>query len=269
MNYFLWFFLVVSLIFQQTGYATYRITSPERIDGFGAQFQTLIYSVIFAELNDFKFVYTPFGKMEHNYDNDPNFIARKEWLINFIDNFEINEGDATKLTVSNAIQFFEQNLVRCINSRSLQKIKKLFKTNKNRNDYFNDAFFNIVVHVRRYNPHDNRLYGPHLPDDVFLQVIKNLREIYASKNPLFHIQSQGKEENFKEYLAPDVVLHLNESVEDSFISMVLADVLVTSPSSYSYTAGIISDAIVYYMPFWHPPLPGWKLVEDLVNKHIT
>ena len=83
---------------------------------------------------------------------------------------------------------------------------------------------------------------------------------------MFHIQSQGKSENFKQYVAPDVILHLNESVEDSFIPMVLADVLVTSPSSFGYAAALISEGTVYYMPYWHPPLPGWKLVTDLLKQ---
>ena len=68
-------------------------------------------------------------------------------------------------------------------------------------------------------------------------------------------------ENFQSFKAPDVVLHLNDSVEESFPAMVLADVLVVARSSYSYVAGILSDGIVYYIPFSHPLCRiglGWK-----------
>ncbi len=239
------------------------ITHPERSDGFGAQFQTIIYSVIFAELNNMAYVYTPFKDMEHNYDNDPDFIAKKERLINFIDNFESNKGNAIKLEMRNVINFFEQNLVACINSFALQKIKNIFRSNKSYGDYFNKDHFNIVIHMRRPNPHDNRIEGTDTPDDLFLNSINKLRTIYASKNPLFHLHSQGKGEDFKKFDVPDVILHLNESVEDSFIPMVLADVLVTSRSSYSYTAGILSEGTVYYIPFWCPPLSGWISVNEL------
>lgn len=237
--------------------AKQRITNPERGDGFGAQFQTTIFSVIFAELNGFDFVYTPFKNMEHNYDNDPQFIAKKEWLINFIDNFELNNGDAPRQDMGKMIQFFESHLTECAQSQSLKKIKEIFRKNKNVRNYFDKDHLNIVIHIRRPNSHDSRIDGTNTPDELFLNIIDQLRILYSDKNPLFHLHSQGDKENFKNYSAPDIVLHLNESTEDSFTEMVLADVLVTSRSSFSYTAGILSQGTVYYMPFWHPPLPGW------------
>jgi hypothetical protein len=45
--------------------------------------------------------------------------------------------------------------------------------------------------------------------------------------------------------------------------MVLADILVTGASSFSYTAGLLSEGIVYYIPFWHAPLPHWTPVDVL------
>lgn len=239
------------------------VTSPERADGFGAQFQTIIYSAIYAELNNLEFVYTPFKNMEHNYDNDSEFILKKENLINFINNFEINDHNARRLGVHEVIQFFEINLNNCVKSAALGTIKKIFRSNKNRADYFDDEHFHIVVHVRRPNSHDCRLNGADTPDTTFLSIINKLRNIYASINPLFHLQSQGNLASFSAFLAPDVILHLNESIEDSFNSMVLADALVTSRSSFSYTAGILSDSLVYYIPFWHPPLPGWISINTL------
>ena len=56
---------------------------------------------------------------------------------------------------------------------------------------------------------------------------------------------------------------INESIEDTFTSLVLADVLVISKSSYSYIAGILSEGIVYYQPFWHSPLPNWKVAPAI------
>jgi len=66
------------------------VTNSRRKDGFGAQFQEVIAAVIYAEIQNKKFVYTPFKLMEHNYDNDPDFIAKKERLINFMTHFEVN-----------------------------------------------------------------------------------------------------------------------------------------------------------------------------------
>ena len=103
--------------------------------------------------------------------------------------------------LGNVIQFFEQNLFACANNLSLKKIKKIFRANKNIVDYFDSEHFNIAIHVSRPNPHDNRVYGTDIPDDVYLTCINKLRAIYSSKNPMFHVYSQGKNENFKKFNA--------------------------------------------------------------------
>lgn len=257
-------FVGVLLIFGVCIFAEEVVTNPKRSDGFGGQFQTIIASVIYAELHNKKFAYTPFKAMEHNYHNDADFLQKKEWLINFIDNFEINENDTIQQpTHSVFLNFFESNLDACVNSSSLKKIKMIFRANKNRTDYFSHKNLPIAVHVRRPNAHDNRIEGADTPDHIFLHTIHQLRILYAPQNPQFHVYSQGDAEHFTLYEAPDVVLHLNESVEDTFTAMVLADVLVASASSLSYTAGLLSEGIVYYVPFWHAPLPHWISIDTL------
>lgn len=256
--------VLVLLIFGELVFAEEVVTNPKRSDGFGGQFQTIIASVIYAELNNQKFMYTPFKAMEHNYHDDASFLKKKEWLINFIGNFEVNENDTVAQPGHSVfMNFFEGNLDRCVHSFSLQKIKRIFRANKNRTHYFNNENLHIAVHVRRPNAHDNRTQGTDTPDDIFLRTIDQLRAVYAAQNPQFHIYSQGNPEHFKIYEAQDVVLHIDESLEDTFTGMVLADVLVTAASSLSYTAGLLSEGIVYYIPFWHAPLPHWISVDTL------
>ena len=253
-------FCIIVLILQGTAYTQEIVTNPFRIDGFGAQFQTIIYSAIFAELNDLEFQYTPFKAMEHNYNNDPTFIQKKENFINFIGNFKINRDPSlqTKSSVEEVIAFFESHLSQAANSATLKKIKALFRANKNRTNYFDDEHFHIAVHVRRHNAHDSRIAGTDTPDKVHLETIAYLRDVYATEKALFHIYSQGNLETFKKiYTGDDIIFHINESVESTFASMVLADALVTTASSLSYTAGILSEGAIYYIPFWHPPLPSW------------
>jgi len=235
------------------------ITNPLRSDGFGAQFQTIIISAIYAELNNMKYQYTPFKKMEHNYENDTTFIQKKEKLINFIGNFEINEDLNIQIQRGyGETGFLDNNTALCANSLSLKKIKEIFRSNKNRQDYFSDENLNIAIHIRRPNAHDNRTGGADVPDSIYLKAINFLRSIYSSKNRQFHIYSQGNVDDFKTiYNSDDVIFHINASIENTFSSMVFADVLVTSQSSFSYTAGLISDGVVYFIPFWHSPLPHW------------
>lgn len=240
------------------------VTNPLRTDGFGAQFQTIIYSMIYAELTGSPYLYSPFSSMEHNYDNDPNFLKNLEKLINLIDHYPINEDVnlQNQLTPSQFVNFFESNLEAGINSRALGEVKRLFRSNKERKDYFGDESFSIALHVRRPNAHDSRIEGTDTPDALFVNTIDMLRREYNSKNPVFHLFSQGDEEEFRKvYQGDDIVFHINGSTEESFAMMVFADVLVTSRSSFSYIAGILSNGTVYYIPFWHPPMPHWKVIH--------
>ncbi len=245
-------------------YANSIVTNPIRGDGFGAQYQTLIYSIIYAELTGNTFAYSPFRSMEHNYDNDPDFIKKKEWLVNLIGYFPINQNIhlQEKFPYWNYISFFESHLHEAANSNSLKKIKELFRKNKKREEYFDPEQFHIALHIRRPNPHDCRIDGSDTPDQVYLRIIEELRMTYPPQKSVFHIYSQGNKEDFRRiYSGSDIVFHINETIEDTFSSLVLADVLVTSRSSFSYTAAILSEGIVYYLPFWHPPLSHWKIIR--------
>lgn len=240
------------------------VTNPCRSDGFGAQFQTIIYSIIFAEINRSAYLYTPLRAMEHNYDQDPHFLERMEALMNLIDYYPINQNQMVqKNNTMQLIHFFENHLSKCVNSKSLKRIKALFRLNKDRRHLFPSDQFNIAIHIRRKNPHDTRSLKTDIPDSFYLKLIDQLRSQYHDKAPLFHLFSQGDENSFKEiYAGADILLHVNTSIEYAFTSMALADLLVTAPSSFSYTAGILSDGIIYYVPFWHPPLPGWIVINE-------
>jgi hypothetical protein len=86
-----------------------------------------------------------------------------------------------------------------------------------------------------------------------------IREKYKDneKELLFHIYSQGSIENFECYKNDDVVFHIDEDLESTFIGMVASDVLVTSPSTFSYSAAFLTDGEVYFLPYWHKPKKNW------------
>lgn len=254
--------LLIMIIYAYGVHAEY-ITNPYQVDGFGSQFQNIIAAALYAELTGKPFVYSPFQAMEHNYDNDPDFLAKKEDFINFIGNFELNDGS---YGANNAISYkpiIDTYPELCAQSATLAKVKRLFRANKNA-DYFKNERFNIAIHLRRPNQQDNRIEGTNTPDQLFLDTINALRTCYRDKKPFFHIYSQGNTAQFQAFAADDIVLHLNESVEDTFQAFVFADVLVTSASSLSYTAALLSESPVYYIPFWHSPLPRWISIHELI-----
>jgi hypothetical protein len=115
----------------------------------------------------------------------------------------------------------------------------------------------VAVHIRKQNTEDNHTLGVY-NDVYFLNTIDYIRSTYTDKT-IFHIYSQGDEKNFLHFKNEDVVLHLNEPIESTFYSMVTAQILVMSKSSLSYTAAMLSDGIVYYLPFWHKPASSWLI----------
>lgn len=234
------------------------VTNFTRTDGFGAQYQTIIYSAIYSEIIKKQFAYTPFSHMEHNYTNDLNFLNKKEQFINVINNFPnaLQLKNVVSLT-PNIYSVIESNVELNFKRPIFLKIKNIFHENKvNRFDY---NYQNIAIHIRRLNCNDNNSYNSyHLDNSYYIKAINFFRKTPIKK--MFHIYSQGKDENFKDFIANDIKLHLNEPIENTFYDLTVADILVTSKSSFSYVAGLLSKGAVYYAPFWHPKLPGWKLL---------
>jgi hypothetical protein len=113
--------------------------------------------------------------------------------------------------------------------------------------------------------------GLNVPVDLYTHMIKQLFEHYP--NTIIHIYSQltNNKSEFDIYksINPDkIILHLDEDIVSTFVSMVYADVLVTSPSSLSYNAAILSDNEIYYIPYCSPPLSHWNIINGYKNERL-
>lgn len=245
------------------------VTNPNLTgDGFGANFQMIIYSLFYAEKNKLNYVYNPFKNVDHNYDSDPDFIEKKEKLINFRNNYQIyNENDKNikELTVFELLSFFEKNIEKFPNCNSIKKIKKIFKENKVNN--FDKNFVNIAIHIRRENKADKFKRGTNVPIEIYLQLIDHFSN--KINNLRIHVYSQGDILDFSILNKNNnVIFHLNENIEDTFTSMVFADILVTAPSAFSYTAGLISDNNVWYIEFCNRPLSNWTVIQNYKSNRM-
>ena len=227
-------------------------------EGFGAQYQKIIQTMIYCTHHNLIFVYRPIKEMEHNYDNDIKYIDNIEKLMNIKNNIENDlNNKAEEIDYGSVVmKWFEKNIDYACNSIYLKQIKSYFWQNKERNVFKNENI-NVAVHVRRPNPHDNRIQGANTPDNYYLNIINIIRDKYKNKSLLFHIYSQGKLENFEIYKNKDTKLHINEPLSKTFVELVAADILVTSASSFSYVAALISNGEVYYKKFWHNPRKDW------------
>jgi hypothetical protein len=234
---------------------------PDRSDGFGAQFQTLLCTILFCEYNKLNFVYKGIKNIEHNYENDPKYIDEIDELMNIKNcyNYE-NTMDKTNIIMLelpfNFIKIFNQNINKYLCSQALSNFKNNFWKNKNKN-VFNNGKKNVAVHIRRYcTIFDIGYNRPNIPLEYYLNIMNIIRKKH-NNDLLFHIYSLGSEENFKKLENSDVILHINENISKTFTELVAADFLIMSASSLSYVAAFLSDGEIYYLPFWHPPKNDW------------
>jgi hypothetical protein len=231
----------------------------KRGDGFGGQYQSIIFTILYAAFNNYKYVHRNIEEIEHNYNNDDNYLDKINNCINLGGEY-LNCKDVENCTeVDHSIiyQNVENNIDDYTNNNiTFNKIKECFWKNKDRNVYKNDKF-NIAIHIRRPNRHDTRVEGSDTPDNYYLYIMNYIRQKYNDKELLFHIYSQGDINQFDCYKNEDVIFHIDEDIVTSFVGLVGSDVLITSQSSFSYVAAILSDGEIYYLPFWHKPKKNW------------
>jgi hypothetical protein len=134
---------------------------------------------------------------------------------------------------------------------------------------------NVVAFQRRFNKlWDNRCTCH--PNEYFTQVMAMARTKHP--NAAFHVVSQANmtqpfpnrpggsgsecktfsDEQFEDFeVFGNTSVHLDLSVPMAVHMMVMADVLITSQSSFSYTASLYNAGLVYNIRFWHAALPSW------------
>jgi hypothetical protein len=259
-------------------------------DGFGAQFQRFIWTCIYAEeCEQSTFVYRSPKKMAHNYDDDPQFIEKMEDIMN-MKPYYMSYEDAKKYTTTSNFElltpefydifnYVERNIDTCMKSESMARIKSQFWKNKNREAIYANFSKNshytlhLAVHIRRPNCDDTRPNGgEEYTDKYYITTLTNICCTYAKTRPndriMIHIYSQGVAEKFAGFLAnqdfgKDIVLHLNDTIEHTYLGMAAADILITSASSFSYSAAFFSDGDIFYTQFWHKPCSWWNIIEKV------
>jgi hypothetical protein len=139
----------------------------------------------------------------------------------------------------------------------MNDIKQIFRANKNFS--FGNNTKNVAVHIRRPNPHDNRVEGADTPIGYYISKMNEIRNRFPTTDLVFHIYSQGNTDEFQALSGNDVIYHIDENITDTFVGMVFADILVMSRSSFSYSAALLSDGIVYFQPFWCRQAKHWVI----------
>jgi len=165
--------------------------------------------------------------------------------------------------------------------------RKYFGASKRSSVYDHDLNkkINIAVHIRRADEFDKKnsshLLDPDNPDakrrflpyDYFLQVCKILEEIIDKNLISFNIFSVVGQDELSEFFElTNVRFFLNCDARETFNSIVMSDVLVLSPSGFSFNAGMISKgAKIFPYPWWHdvPDNHEWcrlDIQRESINK---
>ena len=242
-------------------------------DGFGSQYSKIIFSYVLCNIKNKKFIYTPLKDVEHNYDNNILFINKLENIMNIKNNIVSTDDkqynnenyNIIKLDHMNCVHNFLNNIDFNVENKHFDYIKYLFNCNKLK--LFKNNVKNIAIHIRRENNHDNGMAGERITikDSYFINVINKIKTLFVNDSLLFHIYSQGDINNFNLFKNDNTILHINEDIENTFIGLVQADVLVTSPSCFSFLAALLSDGMIIYTPsHWFKPRKKWIIFNDIL-----
>jgi hypothetical protein len=236
-------------------------TNAPRDDGFGGQVQNILWDMLYVrEQLKQPFAMTIPQKMEHNYKQAPNFIENLIHFMNLDTFLPVIPPDYTqKQYIQNSevypaieykIDFFNE-------SDTMNQYREAFY--KDKQSPYDSTFFNIAVHIRRNNPHDH--YEVFISMNRHIKQIEKIRSLFKEKNYKIHIYSQGNEV-VDVFHGDDIIFHLDEPIQETFLGFIFADVLCIDSSSFSYLAGLIRTKDVYYFPLAHRTPYYWISMED-------
>lgn len=158
----------------------------------------------------------------------------------------------------------------------IEQIKKKFHNSEARKKdqvIYSPSNFNIAIHVRRgdivigqENKNSNLLLRWQ-GNNYFVKVLQEaINSIKTDKPISIYLFSQGEEFDFSEFKHfPNLHFCLAMNAQDSFLHMVMADLLISSKSSFSYNPALLSHGIkICPEDFWHkyPINADWVLADE-------
>ncbi len=241
-----------------------------KTDGFGSQLQACFSLIAYCYYKNYTYIHTPFYQMHHNDENINNFPNYMNNFINFESKF-INVNQISNYETSILKKFKEGYFVHgslnpeyFYNNNVLNLFREIYYSNSKPNiPTFDNTKKNIAIHIRRGDVNPQKYPSRFISNQIYIDLIKKIDLL----NTLIHIFSEGKPEDFKDIFEsfPEnkFILHLNENIQLTFHSMVKADILLISKSSFSYCAALLNENTIIanlITSWWHKPLKHWKKI---------
>ena len=242
---------------------TYAIT-PIHNDGFGSQYLAKISGMAWCyyHRDTHHYIHTPFTSISHNT------LAK-----------EMNEFIGVPLASAELRNPKKINIIEKYNEKVLwSKTPENFYTEPFLNiirKYYNSTkkpdineLSEIAIHIRRGDVHKNAIakIKCRFTDNNFY---KQLIQYFLIKYPSYKITiySEGTPNDFKDLIFDDnVSLCLNTDTKTTFHYLVSSKILVTAISSFSYAAALLNTNTIYYVDFWHSPLPNWINCKKIISQ---
>ena len=227
---------------------TYTIVGKN--DGFGAQYHAIISGIVYCKYMKYKYIHTPFQKMGHN----SNIKSLNKFIGIPVKSY--NKNINIKKQYEGIVHFSDKPSI-YYTPVALKLIRKYYySTPKPIIDNID-----IAIHIRRGDVNSS-ITSRYTDNTQYIKYINYLLKKYPSYK--IKIFSQGNITDFKELQNERVFFYLNKSVEETFHSLVIAKVLLTAKSSFSYSAALLNKNTIYYINFWHKPLDHWYKIETIL-----
>tara|TARA_B100001093_G_scaffold226079_1_gene216649 strand:- start:650 stop:2578 length:1929 start_codon:yes stop_codon:yes gene_type:complete len=241
-----------------------------KTDGFGSQLQACFSLIAYCYYKNYTYIHTPMYKMHHNDENIKNFPDHMNKFINFESKFKsVNQLSNYEISILNNVKegpFVHGSLhpEYFYNTHVLNLFREIYYSNsKPTITTFDNTKKNIAVHIRRGDVNPEKYPSRFISNKVYIDLIKKI----DLSNSLIHIFSEGNIDDFNDIIESfsenKFIFHLNENIQLSFHSMVKADILVISKSSFSYCAALLNENIIIAnltTSWWHKPLKNWKKI---------
>ncbi|MEH2051635.1 hypothetical protein [Nostoc sp.] len=137
---------------------------------------------------------------------------------------------------------------------------------------------NVCVHIRRgdivnmMTNNQSNWQERYVTLDYFDTLLKMMTEILADYQVAINIYSQGNNDEFQKFMKYDnVKLYINYDQFKTLNHMVFSDILIMSPSGFSYLAGLLSKGFkIARYPWWHeiPDQEDWYRLVGETQKNF-
>jgi len=220
-----------------------------------------------------------YANLDYYKNNTPNFAKPGEgvsfWKYD-LDKYNINMSDLTENTNSEPVKLIDQEYEKFdlfFEAHTTLDFLKLFQISNERRDYANNLLKEsnihnspfICIHIRRG---DYLNVASHLvKDEEFIEIIDKFHKLTDSIVILSDSKIDSKIKTIAQKKFNNVLLLGDSGIShvDGHNIMRNADILITSNSTYSLTAGVMNKNVVLIPKIWFRGGRESKLADKILN----